>query len=57
MPGLNRLIVQPESNRAAIDKGFVVDRSVGDFELLLCHQTVCVVGGGGGDLILQINES
>ena len=32
------------SERATVDKGFVVDGPVGDFELLLCHGTVCVVG-------------
>lgn len=44
--------VQPESEGATVDEGFVVDGPVGDFELLLCHGTVCVVGRMR-DLILQ----
>ncbi|HDY8692017.1 TPA: hypothetical protein RRH80_005127, partial [Klebsiella pneumoniae] len=35
---------QPESYGATVDEGFIVDGPVGDFELLLCHGTVCVVG-------------
>lgn len=42
---LNRLVIQPESDGARIDEGFVVDGPVGDFELLLCHGTACAVRG------------
>ncbi|MCO4130299.1 hypothetical protein K8O77_23155, partial [Enterobacter kobei] len=35
---------------------FIVGRPVGDFELLLCHGTVCVVGKMR-DLILQLSKS
>ncbi len=35
---------------------FVVGGPVGDFELLLCHGTVCVVGKMR-DLILQLSKS
>ncbi len=44
MPGLNSFIIQPESYGATVDEGFIVGGPVGDFELLLCHGTVCVVG-------------
>ncbi|OYE13093.1 hypothetical protein CI676_18370, partial [Escherichia coli] len=36
--------------------GFIVGGPVGDFELLLCHGTVCVVGKIR-DLILQLSKS
>ncbi|MCY7255958.1 hypothetical protein K1X05_14190, partial [Klebsiella pneumoniae] len=36
--------------------GFIVGGPVGDFELLLCHGTVCVVGKMR-DLILQLSKS
>ncbi|MGU7768075.1 hypothetical protein ACV2XY_22540, partial [Escherichia coli] len=35
---------------------FIVGGPVGDFELLLCHGTVCVVGKMR-DLILQLSKS
>ncbi|MBY5125316.1 hypothetical protein K4X49_26235, partial [Escherichia coli] len=35
---------------------FIVGGPVGDFELLLCHGTVCVVGKIR-DLILQLSKS
>ncbi|MCD4226593.1 hypothetical protein KX356_24520, partial [Escherichia coli] len=35
---------------------FIVGGPVGDFELLLCHGTVCVVGKMH-DLILQLSKS
>ncbi len=54
--GMNRFIVQPESEGATVDEGFVVGGPVGDFELLLCHGTVCVVGRMR-DLILQLSKS
>ncbi|WP_260676674.1 transposase, partial [Klebsiella pneumoniae] len=38
------------------DEGFIVGGPVGDFELLLCHGTVCVVGKIR-DLILQLSKS
>ncbi len=41
---LNSFIIQPESYGATVDEGFIVGGPVGDFELLLCHGTVCVVG-------------
>lgn len=50
------LIVQPESYGATVDEGFVIDGPVGDFELLLCHGTVCVVGRMR-DLIPQLSKS
>ena len=53
---MNRFIVQPESEGATVDEGFVVGGPVGDFELLLCHGTVCVVGRMR-DLILQLSKS
>ena len=53
---MNRFIVQPESEGATVDEGFVVGGPVGDFELLLCHGTVCVVGKIR-DLILQLSKS
>jgi hypothetical protein len=37
-------------------RGFIVGGPVGDFELLLCHGTVCVVGKMR-DLILQLSKS
>uniref|UniRef100_UPI0037442C15 hypothetical protein n=1 Tax=Klebsiella quasipneumoniae TaxID=1463165 RepID=UPI0037442C15 len=37
-------------------EGFIVGGPVGDFELLLCHGTVCVVGKMR-DLILQLSKS
>ena len=37
-------------------RGFIVGGPVGDFELLLCHGTVCVVGKIR-DLILQLSKS
>ncbi|WP_446717790.1 Ldh family oxidoreductase, partial [Escherichia coli] len=37
-------------------EGFIVGGPVGDFELLLCHGTVCVVGKIR-DLILQLSKS
>ena len=43
MPGLNRPVVRPESEGTTVDKDFVVDGPVVDSELLLCHETVCVV--------------
>ena len=39
-----------------VDEGFIVGGPVGDFELLLCHGTVCVVGKMR-DLILQLSKS
>ncbi len=54
--GLNRPIIQPESYGATVDESFVVGGPVGDFELLLCHGTVCVVGKMR-DLILQLSKS
>ena len=56
MPGLNSFIIQPESYGATVDEGFIVGGPVGDFELLLCHGTVCVVGKIR-DLILQLSKS
>ncbi len=56
MPGLNSFIIQPESYGATVDEGFIVGGPVGDFELLLCHGTVCVVGKMR-DLILQLSKS
>ena len=53
---MSRFIVQPESEGATVDEGFVVGGPVGDFELLLCHGTVCVVGRMR-DLILQLSKS
>ncbi len=53
---LNRFIIQPESYGATVDEGFIVGGPVGDFELLLCHGTVCVVGKMR-DLILQLSKS
>ncbi|HBY0587218.1 TPA: hypothetical protein MIO70_28455, partial [Klebsiella pneumoniae subsp. pneumoniae] len=47
---------QPESEGATVDEGFIVGGPVGDFELLLCHGTVCVVGKMR-DLILQLSKS
>ncbi|MGV6311356.1 hypothetical protein ACVN7E_26045, partial [Escherichia coli] len=49
-------IVQPESYGATVDECFVVGGPVGDFELLLCHGMVCVVGKMR-DLILQLSKS
>ncbi len=54
--GLNSFIIQPESYGATVDEGFIVGGPVGDFELLLCHGTVCVVGKMR-DLILQLSKS
>ncbi|QJJ08980.1 hypothetical protein HJX30_26770 (plasmid) [Klebsiella pneumoniae] len=48
--------IQPESYGATVDEGFIVGGPVGDFELLLCHGTVCVVGKMR-DLILQLSKS
>ncbi|KDL57509.1 hypothetical protein AF52_01100 [Klebsiella pneumoniae MGH 66] len=48
--------MQPESYGATVDEGFIVGGPVGDFELLLCHGTVCVVGKIR-DLILQLSKS
>ncbi|HBX4401699.1 TPA: hypothetical protein MH200_26675, partial [Klebsiella pneumoniae] len=45
-----------ESYGATVDEGFIVGGPVGDFELLLCHGTVCVVGKMR-DLILQLSKS
>ena len=56
MPGLNSFIIQPESYGATVDEGFIVGGPVGDFELLLCLGTVCVVGKMR-DLILQLSKS
>ncbi len=56
IPGLNSFIIQPESYGATVDEGFIVGGPVGDFELLLCHGTVCVVGKMR-DLILQLSKS
>ena len=56
MPGLNSFIIQPESYGATVDEGFIVGGPVGDFELLLCHGTVCVVGKMR-DQILQLSKS
>ncbi len=53
--GLNSFIIQPESYGATVDEGFIVGGPVGDFELLLCHGTVCVVGKMR-DLILQLSK-
>ncbi len=53
---LNSFIIQPESYGATVDEGFIVGGPVGDFELLLCHGTVCVVGKMR-DLILQLSKS
>ncbi|KSV19059.1 hypothetical protein AT477_26660, partial [Klebsiella pneumoniae] len=39
-----------------VDEGFIVGGPVGDFELLLCHGTVYVVGKMR-DLILQLSKS
>ncbi len=44
IPGLNSLVVKPESDGAAVDEGFVVVAPVGDFEFLLCHGTASVAG-------------
>ena len=52
---LNSFIIQPES-WTTVDEGFIVGGPVGDFELLLCHGTVCVVGKMR-DLILQLSKS
>ncbi|VCY60636.1 hypothetical protein BANRA_05649 [Escherichia coli] len=52
---LNSFIIQPESYGATVDEGFIVGGPVGDFELLLCHGTVCVVGKIR-DLILQLSK-
>ena len=52
----NSFIIQPESYGATVDEGFVVGGPVGDFELLLCHRTVCVVGKMRA-LILQLSKS
>jgi hypothetical protein len=52
---LNSFIIQPESYGATVDEGFIVGGPVGDFELLLCHGTVCVVGKMR-DLILQLSK-
>ncbi|OZR92204.1 hypothetical protein CIG50_14575, partial [Escherichia coli] len=52
----NSFIIQPESYGATVDEGFIVGGPVGDFELLLCHGTVCVVGKMR-DLILQLSKS
>ena len=49
------IIIQPESYGATVDEGFIVGGPVGDFELLLCHGTVCVVGKMR-DLILQLSK-
>ena len=53
---MNSFIIQPESYGATVDEGFIVGGPVGDFELLLCHGTVCVVGKMR-DLILQLSKS
>ncbi len=53
---LNSFIIQPESYGATVDEGFIVGGPVGDFELLLCHGMVCVVGRMR-DLILQLSKS
>ncbi|HBX5221914.1 TPA: hypothetical protein MH389_27955, partial [Klebsiella pneumoniae] len=45
-----------ESYGATVDEGFIVGGPVGDFELLLCHGMVCVVGKIR-DLILQLSKS
>ncbi|WP_283797808.1 hypothetical protein [Klebsiella pneumoniae] len=55
MPGLNRLIIKPESDGATINQGLVVVAPVGDFELLLCHGTASIVRIMR-DLILQLTE-
>ncbi len=52
---LNSFIIQPESYGATVDEGFIVGGPVGDFELLLCHGMVCVVGRMR-DLILQLSK-
>ena len=42
IPGLDRHVIQPASDGATIDEGFVVVAPVGDPELLLCSGTTCV---------------
>jgi len=44
IPGLNNLVIRPESDGAAVDEGFVVVAPVGDLKLLLCHGTAGVAG-------------
>lgn len=52
---LSRLIINPESDGATINQGLVVVASVGDFELLLCHGTACIVRMMR-ELILQVTK-
>lgn len=44
IPGLNSLIIKPESDGAPVDEGFVVVAPVGGFKLLICHGTDSVAG-------------
>ncbi|QFU57887.1 hypothetical protein EP126_26825 (plasmid) [Klebsiella pneumoniae] len=50
------LILQLSKSSIYSTKPFIVGGPVGDFELLLCHGTVCVVGKMR-DLILQLSKS
>lgn len=43
LPGMNALIVEPESDGTMVNEGFVVRLPVSDFELLLCHGTACAI--------------
>ena len=52
---LSRLIINPESDGVTINQGLVVVASVGDFELLLCHGTACIVRIMR-ELILQVTK-
>ncbi|MED6003012.1 hypothetical protein VZ141_29310, partial [Klebsiella pneumoniae] len=54
-PTYNKALINRGSG-ATVDEGFIVGGPVGDFELLLCHGTVCVVGKIR-DLILQLSKS
>ena len=40
---MNRLIIKPERDGATSNQGLVVVVPVGDFGLLLCHGTACIV--------------
>lgn len=54
--GLNGFVVQPESEGATVDEGFVIGLPVGDFVLLLCHSSACVIRMMR-DLILPLGKS
>uniref|UniRef100_UPI0039C9BFCF hypothetical protein n=1 Tax=Pantoea sp. UBA5037 TaxID=1947036 RepID=UPI0039C9BFCF len=53
---LYSLSIQPERYWATVVVGVIVVGPVGDFELLRCHGTVCVVGMLRV-LILQLSQS